>query len=115
MKQLQDKIFAETEKLVGTFSILRVLIYTLISAAIIIALLFAFSFPVDLYTGSFALLISFVYSFVRDFFLTKYSKKVMYGYYEYLKEKKPRIELYIPIFQRTRQGIFLKKAGLYLD
>jgi len=115
MNQIQEQIFKDTEKLVGTFSLIKVVIYTLISSGIIILLLYVLSFPVDLYTISFVLGISLVYSFVRDFFMTKYSKKIMYNYYNYLKEKKPRIGIYVPIFARTRQGFFLKKAAIYFD
>ncbi len=115
MDHLQARVFEETEKLVGTFSVIRVLVYTIISALLIVVLLFAFSFPVDTFTVLFAVALSFVYSFARDFFVTRYSKKMMYSYYNYLLEKKPGIDLYIPLFQKTRQGIFLKKASLYFD
>ncbi len=115
MERLQEQIFSETEKLIGKLSLVRVLIYTLVSAIIITLLFLAFSFPVDLPTVLFAIALSFVYSFLRDFFMAKYSKKMMYTYYNYLKEKKPGIELYIPLFQRTKQGTLLKKASLYFD
>jgi len=115
MNNLQERIFKDTEKLVGTFSLMKVVVYTIISTGIILLLLLVLSFPIDLYTGGFVLGISLVYSFVRDFFMTRYSKKVMYTYYNYLKEKKPRIGLYVPMFQKTRQGFFLKKASIYFD
>lgn len=115
MESLQEQIFNETETLIGKFSLGRVLIYTLASAIIIILLLLAFSFPIDLFTVLFAIALSFVYSFLRDFFMAKYSRKMMYTYYEYLKEKKPGIDLYIPLFQKTKQGMLLKKASLYFD
>lgn len=115
MNNLQEQIFKDTEKLVGTFSLMKVVVYTIISTGIILLLLLVLSFPIDLYTGGFVLGISLIYSFVRDFFMTRYSKKMMYSYYNYLKEKKPRISLYIPMFQKTRQGFFLKKASLYFD
>ncbi len=115
MKQLQERVFEATENLVGKFSIPRVLLYTVVSAAIIVGLLAAFSFPVDIFSISFAILISFIYSFVRDFFMARYTKKMMHSYHSYLKEKKHGVDLFIPIFQKTRQGIFLKKAGLYFD
>ncbi|MBI9009796.1 MAG: hypothetical protein JEZ05_07180 [Tenericutes bacterium] len=115
MEKLQEQIFSLTEKIVGRFSFVRVVIYTLISAIIILLLLLAFSFPIDLFTVLFAIALSFVYSALRDFFMARYSRKMMYTYYEYLKEKKPGIELYIPLFQKTKQGTLLKKASLYFD
>ena len=115
MERLQEEIFNLTEKIVGRFSLAKVLIYTLVSAIIIVLLLLAFSFPVDTFTILFAIALSFVYSALRDFFMAKYSRKMMYTYYNFLKEKKPGIELYVPLFQKTKQGTLLKKASLYFD
>lgn len=115
MERLQEEILAKTEKLVGRFNILRVLIYTAISAGLILIILWALSFPIEWFTILFVVGISLAYSFFRDFFITKYSRKMMYSYYEYLKRKKPKIELYIPLFQKTNSGILLKKSALFLD
>lgn len=115
MKELQKQIFDETEKLVGKFSFIRAIVYTVISAGIILLILLALSYPIDVYSISFAVGISFIYSVTRDIFLTKYSKKTMYAFYDFLLKKKPDITLYIPLFEKTRQGVMLKKASLYID
>ena len=115
MEQLQQQVFEETEKLIGKFSFAKVVIYTLISAILIVGLMLLLGFQVDTFMISFALAASFIYSFFRDYFTTRYSKKMMYFFYDYMKQKKPRIDLYIPLLQKTRQGYFLKKASLYFD
>ncbi|XMB72487.1 hypothetical protein RJI07_00950 [Mycoplasmatota bacterium WC30] len=113
MEQLQERVFEATKNLVGKISITRVMLYTVLSSAVIIALLFALSFPVDPFSIGFAVLISFAYSFIRDSFISRYTKRTMQSFYNYLLEKKPDVELFIPIFEKSRQGIFLRKTGLY--
>jgi len=117
MERLQEEVLAKTEKLVGRFNVLRVIIYTVVSAVLILLILWALGVAIfeDLTISLFVFGISLAYSFFRDFFITRYSRKMMYSYYEYLKRKKPKIELYIPLFQKTRSGILLKKSALYID
>ncbi len=115
MEKLQQEIFAKTEKLIAQFSILRVLFLATLSAGLILILLLALSFGIDIYTVLFVVGISLAYSFLRDFFMTRYTKKVMHTYHDYLKELKPRVQLYIPVFAKTGQGFILKKAALYID
>lgn len=115
MKQLQDKVFAQTEKLIAQFSIWRVIFLFALSTGLLFVLLWALGVTFDLLTISVVVGLSLIYSFSRDVFMTKYTKKVMYSYYEYMIEKKPKIELYIPIFVKTGQGFILKKAALYID
>lgn len=117
MERLQEEVLAKTEKLVGQFNILRVLIYTAISGVLILLILWAIGVAIfeDYRIIIFAFGLSLAYSFFRDFFITRYSRKMMYSYYEYLKRKKPKIELYIPLFQKTNSGMLLKKSALFID
>ncbi|MBN2540551.1 MAG: hypothetical protein JXB08_03395 [Bacilli bacterium] len=115
MKKLQSQVFEQTEKLVAKFNLLRVVTLALISALIIIIFLFAFMGTVEWMYWLLVIGVSFLYSLFRDYFVTKYSKRVMHTYHAYMLEKKPRIETYIPMFSKTSQGMILKKAALYFD
>ncbi len=115
MSKLQEQIFEQTEKLVGRFNLMRVVTLALISALIIIIFLYAFLGTVEWQYWLAVIVISFLYSIFRDYFVSKYSRKVMHTYHAYMMEKKPRIELYIPMFSKTSQGMILKKAALYYD
>lgn len=115
MDRLQKRILDETEKLIASFSWVRFAIFTGVSIAIILLVLWALAFPMELFTVLFAVGISVVYNFFKEFFSSKYSRNVLYTYYNYLLQKRPGIELYVPLFQKNRQGIFLKRASLFFE
>ncbi len=115
MEELQEKIFAETEELVANFSILRVVLYSLASSAIIVVLLIAFSLRVDVYTVSLAVVVSFIYVYLRDLIWKKKAYRLIHRNYKFLKQKRPGMKLYVPLFSGTRSGIYLKKAAIFYD
>ena len=114
MNRIQDDVFELTRKLIGAINIYRILLYTLISAAMLVLVLGIFGLlTLPMAILSFA--ISFIYSFLRDMTISKYSAKQMDKYYAYANEKFKQLELYIPLLEKTFQGYFLKRAALVID
>jgi hypothetical protein len=115
MEELQKQVFYNTEKLIAKVNLKRTVILALITASLIVALLVVFKFTLDVYFVVFAILISLFYSFMRELMITRKSRKALYRYYNYVKEIKPNMDLYIPVFERTRQGNFLRKSALFFE
>ncbi|MFW5794688.1 MAG: hypothetical protein ACOCV1_04300 [Bacillota bacterium] len=114
MSRLQEEIFAQTKSLIGQINLIRIFFYTLISALMIIIVLSIFG----ILTVQLALIIvgiSMLYSFLRDYSITKYSAKQMEKYYNYALEKYDDIDLYIPLLEKTYQGYFLKRSALIIE
>jgi hypothetical protein len=114
MNKLQDEIFIQTKGLTGTVNALRIFLYTLVSSIMLVVVLALFSMltlPMTLVIIS----ISFLYSILRDFSITKYSNKQMQKYYDYAVENHDNLELYMPLLEKTFQGYFLKRAALIIE
>lgn len=114
-KSLQKEILDATKKVISRKSFLLTLIHTLISTIIIVIVIYLLYKEIDIYTLGLAFVISLFYTSLRGIFQSAYSKSTMNNFYDYLKETKPGLELYIPIFQETRQGTLIKKSVLYVD
>ncbi|MDA3932511.1 MAG: hypothetical protein PF513_07225 [Tenericutes bacterium] len=114
MNKLQDEIFIQTKGLTGTVNALRIFLYTLVSSIMLVVVLALFSMltlPMTLVI----IAISFLYSILRDFSITKYSNKQMQKYYDYAVENHDNLELYMPLLEKTFQGYFLKRAALIIE
>ena len=59
--------------------------------------------------------ISMLYSYLRDFSITRYSAKQLDKFYDYAEEKFDDLDLYIPLLEKTYQGYFLKRAALIIN
>ncbi len=113
MNKLQTEIFTLTKKLVSSFNFVRVFIYSFVSIAAVILVLVIVGIPLDIYNISFIVVLSLIYSFVRDYTIARYSIKQMDKYYEYLIKKQDKVSIYMPILEKNYQGYFVKKAALY--
>ncbi|QWC00661.1 hypothetical protein KHQ88_03575 [Mycoplasmatota bacterium] len=113
MNRLQDEIFIQTKSLTGTVNFLRIFLYTLISSIMLFVVLALFSM-LTLPMALIVVAISLVYSFLRDYSISKYSNKQMIKYFEYSLEKHDDIEIYVPLLERTFQGYFMKRAALII-
>ncbi|MCF7923844.1 MAG: hypothetical protein K9L64_01905 [Candidatus Izimaplasma sp.] len=113
MSRLQEDVFQQTKNLVGKVNLFRIILYTLISAVIIIAVLYLFDY-FTIEVVFIILIMSLLYSFLRDFSITKYSAKQMQVLYNYSLEKHGDIDLYIPVFKKSRQGYLLKRSALII-
>ena len=114
MTKLQEEIFAQTKKLVGQVNLIRIFFYTLISTLIIIIVLSIFGI-LTIELVFIIIGISMLYSYLRDYSITKYSAKQMEKYYNYSLEKYDDIDLYIPLLEKSYQGYFLKRSALIIQ
>jgi ABC-type multidrug transport system fused ATPase/permease subunit len=114
MDKMQEEIFFQTKKLTGTINLIRIFFYTVISSLMLIIVLALF----NMFSWQMALIvlaISAVYSFLRDYAITKYTSKQMIKYYEHTKNNHDHLSLYVPLLEKTYQGYFLKRAALIID
>lgn len=114
MNKIQDQVLDQTKKLIGTVNLIRIFFYTLVSAGMLIIVLSIFgmlNWPMALFSFGIALL----YSFLRDYSITKYSAKQLDKYIDYADSKFKNMKLYIPLLEKTYQGYFLKRAALVID
>ena len=114
MNKLQEEIFLLTKKLTGQINIIRIFLYTLVTSTMLVVALSIFG----LLTWQIALIsvgISLLYSYVRDYFITKYSNKQMYKFYDHAKAEHDDLALYVPLLEKSFQGYFLKRAALLID
>jgi ABC-type multidrug transport system fused ATPase/permease subunit len=114
MDKMQEEIFFQTKKLTGTINLIRIFFYTIISSLMLIIVLALF----NMFSWQMALIvlaISAVYSFLRDYAITKYTSKQMIKYYEHTKNNHDDLSLYVPLLEKTYQGYFLKRAALIID
>lgn len=114
MNKLQDEVFVQTKSLTGTVNPLRIFLYTLISSIMLVVVLALFNM-LTLPMVFVIVAISFLYSVLRDYSISKYSNKQMLKYYDYTVEKHDNLELYIPLLEKTFQGYFLKRAALIIE
>ncbi|MFP4478160.1 MAG: hypothetical protein ACLFPM_01850 [Candidatus Izemoplasmatales bacterium] len=114
MSKLQNEIFVQTKSLTGTVNPLRIFLYTLISSIMLVVVLALFNMIT--WPMTFVIIaISFLYSILRDYSITKYSNKQMIKYYNYTLDKHDDLELYVPLLEKTFQGYFLKRAALVIE
>lgn len=114
MNRLQDEVFIQSKQLTGTINLIRIFFYTIISAGMLVLVLSIFK----MLSWQMALVatgISLVYSYVRDFSITKYSNKQMTLFYDYAQTKHENLSLYLPLLEKSYQGYFLKRAALLID
>lgn len=114
MDRLQEEIFFQSKQLTGTINLIRIFFYTIVSAGMLIIVLAIFSM-LTLPMAFIAIGISLVYSYARDFSITKYSNKQMVKYYDYVKTQHDNLSMYVPLLEKTYQGYFLKRAALLID
>ncbi|MDT8337008.1 MAG: hypothetical protein RQ856_04180 [Candidatus Izemoplasmatales bacterium] len=112
MNNLQERVFTETKNLIKKFNLMRFALYFFVSTTVVIIILLILSM-LDWYNTIFVIVLAILYSFVRDFSIARYSLKTLDRFYEYLKDKEPNIDLYIPVLEKNYQGYFLKKTALY--
>ncbi len=114
MSKLQNEIFVQTKSLTGTVNPLRIFLYTLISSIMLVVVLALFNMIT--WPMTFVIIaISFLYSILRDYSITKYSNKQMIKYYNYTLDKHDDLELYVPLLEKTFQEYFLKRAALVIE
>jgi glucan phosphoethanolaminetransferase (alkaline phosphatase superfamily) len=114
MQKLQEEIFFQTKKLTGTVNIVRIFFYTLVSSLILVFVLYMFNM-LTLPLVGFIVLLSALYSFLRDYSISKYSNKQLDKFYAHAKAEHDDLNLYIPLLEKTYQGYFLKRAALIID
>jgi hypothetical protein len=114
MNRLQQEIFEQTKRLIGTINLIRIFFYTVISAAMLIIVLSIFNM-LSLQMGLLTVGISMLYSLIRDVSITRYSAKQLDKYYDYADDKFDQMTLYIPLLEKTYQGYFLKRAALIIN
>jgi hypothetical protein len=112
MDKLQEQIFTESKNLIKRFNLMRFLLYFFVSVTVIIVILLILSM-LDWYNTVFVLILSLLYSFIRDYMIARYSIKTLDRFYQYLIDKDPEVEIFIPVLERNYQGYFLKKTALY--
>lgn len=114
MNRLQQEIFEQTKRLIGTINLIRIFFYTVISAAMLIIVLSIFNM-LSLQMGLLTVGISMLYSLIRDVSITRYSAKQLDKYYDNADDKFDQMTLYIPLLEKTYQGYFLKRAALIIN
>jgi|GEM_PF-3575581 len=114
MDRIQEEVFYQTKRLAGTINLIRIFFYTVISATMLILVLTIFNM-ISLEMALIAFAISLLYSFLRDYSITKYSNKQLDKYYEYAEKKHDDLQLFVPLMEKTYQGYFLKRAALIID
>lgn len=112
MNKLQEQVFTETKSLIKKFNLTRFILYFLVSVSVVIIILLILQM-LDLYNAIFVIIIAIAYAFIRDFSIARYSIKTLDRFYNYLSDKDPGIDLYIPVLEKNYQGYFLKKTALY--
>jgi len=112
MDRLQEQLINESKKLIRQFNLTRFLLYFLVSVTVIIIILLVLSM-LDWYNTIFVIILSLLYSFIRDFMIARYSINTLDRFYKFLLDKDPEVELFIPVLERNYQGYFLKKTALY--
>lgn len=98
----------------ATINLIRIFFYTVVSAGMIVIVLSIFNM-LDWRMALLAVGISMLYSFLRDFSITRYSGKQLEKYFDYADHKYKELELYIPLLEKTYQGYFLKRAALIIS
>ncbi|HKL47276.1 MAG TPA: hypothetical protein VJ878_01290 [Candidatus Izemoplasmatales bacterium] len=114
MQKLQEELFFQTKKLTGTINIVRIFFYTLVSSLILLFVLYMFNMLTWSMAG-FVVGLSMLYSFLRDYSISKYSNKQLDKFYDHAKDEHDDLKLYIPLLEKTYQGYFLKRAALIID
>ena len=114
MNKTQQEVFLQTKRLTGTINLIRIFFYTIISSSILILVLYMFNM-LAWNMAFFVVALSMLYSFLRDYSISKYSNKQLDKYYDYAKGEHDNLTLYIPLLEKTYQGYFLKRAALIID
>jgi hypothetical protein len=112
MNNLQEQVFTVSKNLIKKFNLVRFVLYFSVSTTVVILILLILNM-LDWYNTIFVVVLAILYSFVRDFSIARYSLKTLDRFYDFLKDKDPSIDLYIPVLEKNYQGYFLKKTAIY--
>lgn len=112
MKNLQEKVFTTSKNLIKKFNVVRFLIYFLVSTTAVILILLILGM-LDFYNAVFVVGLALIYTLIRDFTIARYSLKTMDRFYQFLANKEPFVELYVPVLEKNAQGYFLKKTAIF--
>ncbi len=113
MKELQQQILEQSEKLVRRINYVMESISVAITILILYLLVNALG-SIDIWTISTIVLVSFAYyAGKRWYTIRKYGRSINI-LYELLLTRHPQTTLYIPLFSKTYQGYITRDACLYV-
>lgn len=114
MLEAKNRFYHKTQHLISRLNFFRMLFLAVISFGFVLLFFTLFKYPIDLSFILLVIAISFIYAFFRDVIVTKHNAKVMNIHHDYTFERRPNIDLYIPIFNRINQILTPKKASLFV-
>lgn len=113
MSELQQRIFKKTEKVINALSYPTMITSTIAISFSFLLVLFVWEYELNPFVIGFALFVGVAYSFIKEFFRMRSTKRNLKYFYDYLANKKVYLTLYIPIFSRIGTKMTLKAAALF--
>lgn len=117
MDILQERIIDKSDDAIHLFSPVRLIVSTVIYAAIVIALFLIFNLDMlDVSMYVIVIAVAFLYGAFNEYLNIKRSKNVLVYQYRYSVENHPNMTLYIPMLhiQDDKPYVQVKRAGLYV-
>lgn len=115
MDNLQNQVFDDTEKLLSKMNITKVLMNTFVSIIVIIAVLYFAKYQISVPFVIAVIAASFGFAYFRELSESKRTRKHLQKYFDYLRETKPKIELFIPLITKVKNLYYQKQSCLYID
>ncbi len=112
---IQSCILKDTEKLISHLDFKRMSFLAILSSVFVLIIFKTLSYPIKWQFVLLVIVFAYIYALIRDLIITHHAKKLLYIHYDYSIKKRPDIQLYIPIFNRTNQVFNLKNASLFIS
>lgn len=113
MNEFQDQLIADSAQAVKSFSFGQSVLASTFYIGTVSAMYFLIRQSYDWRMQIVIVVLAVGYVAFKDFSLQRQAKRILQGQSDWLKQKRPQHELYVPLFERQGKYVRMKRAALY--
>lgn len=113
MNEFQDQLILDSAKAVKSFSFGQSVVASTFYIGTVSAMVFLIRGAYDWRMQIVIVVLAIAYVAFKDYTLQRASKRILQGQSDWLKEKRPQHDLFVPLFERQGKYVRMKRAALY--
>jgi hypothetical protein len=113
MNEFQDRLIVDSAQAVKSFSLGQSVLASTFYIGTVSAMYFLIRQAYDWRMQIVIVVLAIGYVVFKDFSLQRQAKRILQGQADWLKQKRPQHDLYVPLFERQGKLVRMKRAALY--
>lgn len=114
MSVQQQSILRQSEKLASSFSIIKIVIFSVVYTGIITLVFWLLQIEIEILHIGAILFIMFIYFFVKDWIMLRQAQKTIQVLYDFSANKWPNQTLFVPVIGKNGWLYYLKRTALII-